>query len=195
MKKIIKAIQDNLDLKNKILANAVLLTKIEASHQTIVNTLQSGGCVFFCGNGGSAADAQHMAAELTGKYYLKRRALAAMALHTDTSSLTAIANDFGYEHVFQRQIEAHAKKGDVLVGLSTSGNSQNIIQAFESAKEIGCICISLTGRGGGKLKKLSDICIEIDSNDTPRIQECHTLIGHIICQLVEESFFGNKNEN
>lgn len=195
MKKIIKAIQDNLDLKNKILANAVLLTKIEASHQSIVNALQSGGCVFFCGNGGSAADAQHMAAELTGKYYLKRRALAAMALHTDTSSLTAIANDFGYEHVFQRQIEAHAKKGDVLVGLSTSGNSQNIIQAFESAKESGCICISLTGRGGGKLKKHSDICIEIDSNDTPRIQECHTLIGHIVCQLVEESFFGNKNEN
>lgn len=195
MKRIIKAIEDNLELKKKILTDIELLNKVEESHKLIFESLKSGGCIFFCGNGGSAADAQHMAAELTGKYYLKRKALAAMALHTDTSSLTAIANDFGYEQVFQRQIEAHAKKGDVLVGLSTSGNSQNIIQAFESAKESGCICISLTGRGGGKLKKHSDICIEIDSNDTPRIQECHTLIGHIVCQLVEESFFGNKNEN
>lgn len=195
MKRIIKAIEDNLELKKKILANVELLTKIEECHKLILKSLRGGGCTFFCGNGGSAADAQHMAAELTGKYYLKRRALAAMALHTDTSSLTAIANDFGFEQVFQRQIEAHAKKGDVIVGISTSGNSQNIIQAFESARECGCSCISLTGRGGGKLKKLSDICIEIDSHDTPRIQECHTLIGHIICQLVEESFFGKKDEN
>ena len=145
--------------------------------------------IYFCGNGGSAADAQHLAAELTGRFYTDRKALAAEALHCNTSYLTAVANDYGFDEIYARMIEGIAQEGDVLVGLSTSGNSKNIINAFEKAKEQNVITVSFTGETGGVLKPLSNYCINVPSSDTPRIQETHILVGHIICQQVEEKYF------
>jgi D-sedoheptulose 7-phosphate isomerase len=154
----------------------------------IIDTLKQGNKIIICGNGGSAADAQHFAAELTGRYKMERMALPAIAITTDTSAITAIGNDYGYERVFDRQVEAYAKSNDIVFGISTSGNSQNIINAFKLAKEKGCYCIGLSGKDGGKMKDVCDINIIIPSNNTPRIQEMHILIIHIICQIIDDNF-------
>lgn len=156
--------------------------------ELMVQTLKEGHKILLCGNGGSAADAQHIAAELTGRYKTERRGLPAIALTTDTSALTAIANDFGYENVFSRQVEALANAGDLLIGISTSGNSTNILLALEQAKAIGCTTIGLTGNTGGKMNALCDINLVVPSNNTPRIQEMHILFGHILCQIVDASW-------
>ena len=158
---------------------------IKAS-ELVVSTLNNRNKVFFCGNGGSAADAQHIAAELTGRYKIERRGLPGIALTTDTSALTAIGNDYGYDRVFDRQVEALANRGDLLVGISTSGNSQNVINAFNIAKELGCPTVGLSGRDGGKFNGACDLNVIVPSDNTPRIQEMHILIGHIICQIVDD---------
>jgi len=150
--------------------------------------LKKGRKILICGNGGSAADAQHIAAELTGRYKIERKGLPAIALTTDTSALTAIGNDYGYEHVFSRQVEALARKGDLLIGISTSGNSRNVIYALQKAKEIGCRTIGFSGKGGGKMNDVCDLNIIVPSDDTARIQEMHIMIGHILCQLIDNEY-------
>lgn len=167
----------------------LLLEAIQLSIDTITACFQSGGKVFFCGNGGSAADAQHLAAEFSGKFYLDRPGLPSEALHCNTSFLTAVSNDYNFEVVYSRMLSGMSKKGDILVGISTSGNSANIIKAFEKAREIGVQTIGMTGATGGQMKQLSDILINIPSTDTPRIQESHILVGHIICEQVEKNLF------
>ena len=156
----------------------------------ITNAFKNGNAVYFAGNGGSAADAQHLAAEFSGRFYKDRKALPSDALHCNSSYLTAVANDYSYDVIYARLLEGLAKPGDVLVGISTSGNSGNIVKAFEMAKSIGVVTIGFTGAGGGKMKSLSDFLINIPSTTTPRIQESHILVGHIICELVEENIFG-----
>jgi D-sedoheptulose 7-phosphate isomerase len=155
----------------------------------MVKALQNGNRIYFCGNGGSAADAQHLAAELSGRFYTDRKALPAEAFHCNTSYLTAVANDYSYDVIYARLVEGLGNKGDILIGLSTSGNSSNIVKAFETAKEKGLITVGFTGASGGAMKPLSDYLINVPSTDTPRIQESHVLIGHIICQFVEEHYF------
>ncbi len=152
-----------------------------------VEVIKKGNKILLFGNGGSAGDAQHIAAELTGRYKTERRGLPAIALTTDTSALTAIGNDYGFQRVFDRQIEALATKGDLLVGISTSGNSPNVINALKIGKEIGCITLGLSGRGGGRMTEFCDLNLIIPSEDTPRIQEMHILIGHIICQAIDDA--------
>lgn len=147
--------------------------------------IRAGGKIMFCGNGGSAADAQHLAAELLGRYLVNRRALPAIALTTDSSALTAIANDFGFDEVFSRQVQGLGRPGDVLVAISTSGNSPNILQAVQAAREIGIVAIGLTGSAGGRMADLCDICLRVPSAHTPRIQEMHIAVGHMLCELVE----------
>jgi D-sedoheptulose 7-phosphate isomerase len=165
-----------------------LLHLIQEAGELATNTLKNGGKVLICGNGGSAADAQHIAAELSGRFKKERIALAGIALTTDTSALTAIGNDYGYEFVFSRQTEALANEGDLLIGISTSGNSLNVIKAIDSAKKIGCKVITLTGKTGGEMKNLGNINLVMPSNDTPRIQEMHIMVGHMICAIVDEEF-------
>ena len=183
------AIQNSIEIKQMILDNKELLSHINHSVDVIVNSLKQGGKIHFCGNGGSAADAQHLAAELSGRFYYNRPPLNAEALHCNTSYLTAVANDFGYDHIFSRLLEATAHKGDVLVVLSTSGNSKNIIEAVHYAKNNDLVVISLTGQTGGLLADISDILINVPSTDTPRIQEVHIMIGHIICEQVESLIY------
>jgi len=154
----------------------------------VTEALQRGNKVLLCGNGGSAADAQHIAAELTGRFKKERHPLPGIALTTDTSALTAIGNDYGFDQIFSRQVAALAKEGDVVIGISTSGNSLNVIYALETAKEMGCKAIGLSGKGGGKMEDVCDINIIVPSDDTARIQEMHILIGHILCQLVDNEF-------
>ena len=189
MEQIKKIIQSSIDVKTAVLENSNLLNTILSITEIMVAALKSNRRIYFCGNGGSAADAQHLAAELTGRFYTDRKALAAEALHCNTSYLTAVANDYGFDEIYARMIEGIAQEGDVLVGLSTSGNSKNIINAFEKAKEQNVITVSFTGETGGVLKPLSNYCINVPSSDTPRIQETHILVGHIICQMVEEKYF------
>lgn len=155
----------------------------------ITETFKLGHRVYFCGNGGSAADAQHLAAEFSGRFYIDRHALPAEALHCNSSYLTAVANDYSYEVIFARLIEGIGQKGDVLVGLSTSGNSANVVKAFEVAKQKGIHTVGFTGSKGGKMIEVSDLIFRVPSDDTPRIQESHIMLGHIICQLVEENCF------
>ncbi|MCU7549053.1 D-sedoheptulose 7-phosphate isomerase [Chitinophagaceae bacterium LB-8] len=186
MESIKSIIQASIDVKQQLLENEELLSKIDAVVKVIVEALKKGGRIYFCGNGGSAADAQHLAAELSGRFYLERKALPAEAFHTNTSYLTAVANDYGYDAIYARLVEGILNPGDILVGLSTSGNSANIVKAFESAKANGIITVGFTGWSGGVMKELSDYLFNVPSTDTPRIQESHILIGHIICQLVEE---------
>ena len=154
----------------------------------VTEALQRGNKVLLCGNGGSAADAQHIAAELTGRFKKERHPLPGIALTTDTSALTAIGNDYGFDQVFSRQVAALAKEGDVVIGISTSGNSLNVIYALETAKEMGCKALGLSGKGGGKMNDVCDINLIVPSDDTARIQEMHSLIGHILCQLVDNEF-------
>jgi len=189
MEKIKNIIQSSINVKKQVLESDELLQTVTAATDAIVNALQNGNRIYFCGNGGSAADAQHLAAEFSGRFYTDRKALPAEALHRNTSYLTAVANDYSYDVVYARLIEGIANKGDVLVGLSTSGNSKNIVKAFEVAREKGIITIGFTGTTGGVMKEISDHLINIPSTDTPRIQESHILLGHIICQLVEEKVF------
>ncbi|MEK7226944.1 MAG: D-sedoheptulose 7-phosphate isomerase [Bacteroidota bacterium] len=190
MEKIKKIIQASIDTKQLVLNNGMLLTTIEKVVAAVSNAFKNGKRVYFCGNGGSAADAQHLAAEFSGRFYTDRKALPAEALHCNTSYLTAVANDYGYDVVFSRMIDGIGHAGDVLIGLSTSGNSGNIIKAFDVAREKQMITVALTGETGGKMKDMVDYLINVPSKDTPRIQESHIMIGHIICQLVEEKYFG-----
>ncbi len=182
----------SIAVKQAVLADEKLLQVVEEVVQVITAAFEAGNKVLFCGNGGSAADAQHLAAEFSGRFYLDRDALPSEALHVNTSYLTAVANDYSYDVIYSRLVKGLGKKGDVLVGLSTSGNSKNIVLAFEQAKLNGMVTIGFTGAGGGKLKALSDYLLSIPSTDTPRIQESHILLGHIICQLVEEKYFKSR---
>lgn len=165
-----------------------LIPDIESGCSMICDTITKGNTVFLAGNGGSAADAQHIAAELTGRFVKERKPLPGIALTTDTSAITAIANDYGYEHVFSRQLEALAKHGDLFIGISTSGNSSGILKAFETAKKLNCKTLGLSGRGGGKMNGICDLNIIVPSDITARIQEMHILIGHILCKAVDDLF-------
>lgn len=187
--KIIHIITESIAVKNKVLADKTLIKTVEEIVTVIVNAFKNNNRIYFCGNGGSAADAQHLAAEFSGRFYTDRDALPAEALHCNTSYMTAVANDYSYDVIYSRLIKGIAHKGDVLIGLSTSGNSKNIMKAFETAREKGVITVGLTGESGGHMKPLSDYLLNVPSKDTPRIQESHILLGHIICQLVEEKYF------
>ncbi len=187
------------DIHQAIRQIAENFNKLDSKSETIesiaklwIKALERGGKVIFCGNGGSAADSQHLAAELMGRYKFDRDPLPAMSLTTDTSALTAIGNDYGYEKVFSRPLRGIGNKGDVLVGISTSGNSKNILDAFAVAKEKGITTVAFTGHGGGKMKDLADITLNVPSDITNNIQEMHIACGHMICGLVEEYFFGDK---
>lgn len=187
--KISDILKRSIETKQAIIGNPILLDTIAEITDLTTSCFNSDGKVFFCGNGGSAADAQHLAAEFSGRFYSDRDPLFSEALHVNTSYLTAVANDYGYEHVYSRLIKAKGVRGDILIGLSTSGNSKNIVKAFEQARTQGVLCIGMTGEAGGILNDCSDYIIRVPSNDTPRIQECHITIGHIICELVEKNIF------
>lgn len=189
MDKIRDIIRASVDVKNKIAADEMLLQQIEAVVRLIADAFKQGHRVYLCGNGGSAADAQHIAAEFTGRFYTDRAPLPAEALHVNTSFLTAVANDYSYDEVYERAVKAHGRSGDVLLGLSTSGNSKNVLLAQQEAQRRGMKVVSFTGQTGGKMKDCCDYLINVPSTDTPRIQESHILIGHIICQLVEDDLF------
>jgi D-sedoheptulose 7-phosphate isomerase len=182
-------ISASIQVKQNIVTDDVLVAKIDTITQLIAQAFKQGNKVLFCGNGGSAADAQHLSAEFSGRFYTDRNPLPSEALHCNSSYMTAVANDYGYDVVYSRMVKGMGKSGDVLVGLSTSGNSVNIIKAFEQAKELGMITIAFTGQTGGKMKDISDYLINVPSTDTPRIQESHIMIGHIVCQLVEANLF------
>ena len=186
IKDIIKA---SITVKEQLLQDDSLLKQIETSVEVITNAFKNGNAVYFAGNGGSAADAQHLAAEFSGRFYKDRKALPSDALHCNSSYLTAVANDYSYDVIYSRLLEGLAKKGDVLVGISTSGNSKNIVKAFEMAESMGVTTIAFTGEKGGQMKSLANYVINVPSNTTPRIQESHILVGHITCELVEENIF------
>ena len=188
--RISKSIEESVAAKQAILNDQAFLSRIETAAEIITTSLRNGGKIHFCGNGGSAADAQHLAAELSGRFYFDRPPLNAEALHCNTSYLTAVGNDYGYDLIFSRLLRGTAKAGDVIVGISTSGNSKNILNAFEVAKEMGVKIIAMTGETGGKMKDFADILLNVPSTDTPRIQESHIMIGHIVCELVETEMFG-----
>jgi D-sedoheptulose 7-phosphate isomerase len=190
--RIEQALQDSIELKQRILQSSEWLEKIEQATYLIYEALKTGHKILFCGNGGSAADAQHLAAEFSGRFYFDREPLPSEALHCNTSYLTAVGNDYGYEQVYARMIRAVGNRGDVLAGLSTSGNSENIILAFETAKKKEMLTIGFTGEGGGRMKEYSDLLLPVPSKDTPRIQEVHITIGHILCELVEQRIFGRQ---
>lgn len=185
---MINYINDELNLHLQVIKNTIASKNlnIEKAANEIIRSLRLGGKLIIFGNGGSAADAQHMAAEFSGRFLINRKALAAIALTTDTSAITAIANDFGYEEIFSRQIEAICSKNDIVLGITTSGNSINIINGIKAAKKIGCSSIALTGNGGGDVGDIVDTLIDIPSKDTPRIQEMHILVIHILCGIAEK---------
>lgn len=189
MSTIKEIIASSISVKEKIVQDENLLKTIEKTIELIVTAFKNGKRVYFCGNGGSAADAQHLAAEFSGRFYTDRKALPAEALHCNTSYLTAVANDYSFDVIYSRMIDGIGEAGDVLVGLSTSGNSKNILNAFETARAKKITTVGFTGASGGKMKLISDHLINVPSTDTPRIQESHIMIGHIICQLVEEKYF------
>jgi len=187
-----KSIKDSISVKNEILNNPLMISEIEKIASATIQAYKNGNKTIFAGNGGSAGDSQHLAGELVSRFYFDRPALASISLTTDTSILTAIGNDYGYEQVFSRQIEANGNAGDIFFAISTSGNSQNIIQAVKVAKEKNIIVVGFTGKNGGELAKLSDFIIKVPSDSTPRIQESHILIGHIVAELVEKKLFNNS---
>jgi D-sedoheptulose 7-phosphate isomerase len=190
MERIKNIIRSSIDVKELIYSDDKLIKLIDyLAHVITICYRHYNGKVLFCGNGGSAADAQHLAAELSGRFYFDRAPLYAEALHVNTSYVTAVANDYSYDEIYSRLVQKKKKKEDILIGLSTSGNSENIIKAFETAKSLGMTTIAFTGESGGKLKEIADYLINVPSTDTPRIQESHIMIGHIICELVEERFF------
>jgi len=180
------SIHASIAVKQSVLEDQIFLKKIEVATETLSEVFRQGGKALFCGNGGSAADAQHIAAELSGRFYTDRPPLYAEALHVNSSYLTAVANDYGYERVFSRMVEAAGRSGDVLVAISTSGNSPSILEAAAKARQIGMIVIGMTGASGGKLAAHCDLLLNVPSTDTPRIQEVHILIGHIMCEIVEK---------
>jgi D-sedoheptulose 7-phosphate isomerase len=182
-------IRESVAVKQALLQNEEFLALVAEVARAIVESLRRCGTVFFFGNGGSAGDAQHLAAELVGRYLRERRGLAGLALTTNTSCLTAIANDYGYDSVFARQLQAMGSAGDIAIGISTSGNSANVLRAAEAAREKGMITVGMTGMDGGKLKSLVDYCLCVTADHTARIQEAHILIGHILCEIVEEELF------
>ena len=187
--KIQSIIESSIAVKQQYVSDAAFLDKISSAVTLVANAFTNGYKVQFCGNGGSAADAQHLAAEFSGRFYKNRKALPSDALHCNSSYLTAVANDYSYDDIYSRLVEGTMYKGDVLIGISTSGNSGNIVKAFEMAKSMGIVTIGFTGAAGGKMSELSDVLINVPSTDTPRIQESHILIGHIICELVEAQLF------
>ena len=189
MDTIKRSITDSIAAKKAILENPAFLTRIETVAQVMVDALRNGKRILWCGNGGSAADAQHLAAELSGRFYYDRPPLNSEALHCNTSYLTAVANDYGYDLIYSRMIDGACHPGDVLIGISTSGNSKNICNAFRKARELGVITVAMTGESGGEMKSLADHLINVPSSDTPRIQEAHIMIGHILCEIVEATIF------
>lgn len=182
-------ISDSITVKQELLQNDAIMVDITKVADLIVEAFNNGNKLLFCGNGGSAADAQHLAAEFSGRYYLNRPPLHAEALHTDTSFMTAVSNDFSFDEVYARLIQGIGKQGDILIGMSTSGNSKNVIKALEEAKKKNLITIGFTGKANGNMKPYCDYLINIPSDDTPRIQECHLMLGHAICELVEKELF------
>ena len=187
-----KRLEQHRDVIEQILSDEKLQDMIAQITETIVTCFKYGGRVYFCGNGGSAADAQHLAAEFSGKFYLERDILPSEALHCNSSYITAVSNDLSFEIIYSRLISGIGKAGDVLIGLSTSGNSANIVKAFETCHEKAITTVAFTGSDGGRMRELSTLIINVPSTDTPRIQEAHITIGHIICELVEEEIFGKK---
>jgi D-sedoheptulose 7-phosphate isomerase len=187
--KISELLEESIRVKEELRKQGSELDKIERVSKTMIKALKNGKKIILFGNGGSAADAQHIACELAGKFKLERRGLPAIALTTNTSALTAIGNDFGYDKVFSRQVEGMVDRDDVVIGISTSGNSVNVIEGIKAAKEKRAFTVGFTGASGGKLEKVVDVCLKAPSDDTPRIQEVHITVGHIICQLVEEGLF------
>ena len=192
MKSRIKSrFKSSVENHTRVLNDSNLQINIERIVTNSIEAFKNDKKMFFCGNGGSASDAQHIASELSGRFYKDRPPLYAEALHVNSSYMTAVANDYGYEETYARMVEASGRKGDVLVGISTSGNSPNVVKAMQNAKEIGMVTVGFTGNKGGKMKEICDIMIQVPSDDTPRIQEVHILVGHIICQLIEEEMFPN----
>lgn len=193
MEKTIRSIiQSSIDLKTNVLQDQAIISTIEKVVAAIVTCYKNGGKVLLCGNGGSAADAQHIAAELSGRFYFDRPPLYAEALHVNTSYLTAVANDYSYDEVFARLVKAMGSKSDILIGFSTSGNSENIVKAFAEANKLKMITIGFTGETGGRMKDNSCYLLNVPSVDTPRIQEIHIMLGHIICELVEKTIFSDQ---
>lgn len=190
---IVKAIQGSISAKEVALKDENFISEAGKIVDAIANAFRNGKKVLLCGNGGSAADAQHLAAEFSGRFYIDRKPLPAEALHINTSFLTAVANDYSFNEVFARAVNAHGKEGDILIGISTSGNSGNVLRAIEEANKIGMVTVGFAGRSGGKMKDVCNYIIKAPSDDTPRIQEVHILAGHIICELVEKILFGEKN--
>ncbi len=183
-------IQESIRLKQWLISQAPLLKRLA---EVWTQAIRDGHKVIFFGNGGSAADAQHMVCELAGRFYLERKPVAALSLAVNTSSLTAIGNDYGYEHVFSRQLEGIGRAGDVAVGLSTSGRSPNVLRALEAARGLGLVTVGFTGRGGGPMSACCDHLLAVDAVETPRIQEAHILAGHIVCELTERELFGEPS--
>ena len=188
---ILREINDSISVKRKILEDAELLHSIKKVANECIEAYTRGNRVLLAGNGGSAADAQHIAAEFVSRYAFDRPGLAAIAFTTDTSILTAIGNDYGYDQIFRRQLESNGRQGDVFIGISTSGNSPNVLAALQCARELGIIAVGLTGQGESKMQDPCDYCIRVPSNSTPRIQESHIMLGHIICGIVEGALFDN----
>jgi D-sedoheptulose 7-phosphate isomerase len=187
---VISHFKDSLNVKKDIIENEQIINLIIEASNRCIEAYRNGKKVLIAGNGGSAADAQHIAGELVSKFYFDRPGLSSIALTTDTSIITAIGNDYGYEKLFSRQIQANGVEGDIFIGISTSGNSKNIIEALYECKEKGITTIGFTGNNNSKMDELCDICIKVPSNSTPRIQESHIVIGHIICAIIEEEIFG-----
>ncbi|WP_321424482.1 D-sedoheptulose 7-phosphate isomerase [uncultured Bacteroides sp.] len=185
-------ISEHLLVMQELQKDGSLLEILSKAATKIIDSFQGGNSVYFCGNGGSAADAQHLAAEFSGKFYIDRPVLPSEALHCNSSYMTAVSNDYSYDIVYARLISGIGRSGDVLVGLSTSGNSRNVIEAFNVCRDKGIYTVALLGNGGGKMAKLADYCLIVPSNNTPRIQEMHIMLGHILCEIVESSIFGGK---
>lgn len=184
-----KIITDSINVKSKILEDDALLASISEAAMFCIETFKNDGKVLLCGNGGSAADAQHIAAELSGRFYRDREPLYAEALHVNSSYVTAVANDYSYADVYARMIKAAGRKGDILIGISTSGNSKNVVKAMELANNIEMKTIGMSGDRGGEIAKIADICLKVPSGNTARIQESHIMIGHILCELIEQTLF------
>ncbi|MBU1010766.1 MAG: D-sedoheptulose 7-phosphate isomerase [Bacteroidetes bacterium] len=182
-------IKDSIEVKSRLLQDDALIVRIQLAGISCVDSLKAGGKILLCGNGGSAADAQHIAAELSGRFNYDRPPLYAEALHVNTSYVTAVGNDYGYDRIYSRMVEAAGRIHDVLIGISTSGNSENVINALVTAKKLGLVTIGFTGETGGKMADLCDILINVPSKNTARIQESHILAGHIICEIVESTLF------
>ena len=192
-KRIRKSIESDIATKQSLLGNAQFISSLSAVAELLITTFKNEKKILLFGNGGSAADAQHIAAELVGRFAFDRPALPALALTVDTSCITAIANDHGFEQIFARQLESHGRPGDVAIGISTSGNSPNILIALQAAKKLGLATVALTGESGGKLRPLVDHCLCAPSKNTPRIQECHSLIGHILAEIIEQELFHEQS--